>query len=201
MSPFGVIMTVILVGYAVYYGYNIVKDLYFDKSGDVVEQEAVEEKEVDITDELRDFTKFDANEDEKFAKARKEAEAAAKEREEGGFDNPDPTHGDSGEDSAKDNGMSDQEDAQSDDAGEKDQSVGQEGQEQQHDDADNDDTGIQDDDSDVQKADDAEFSKVIDSMKEIGDAPSMSGAMEVDDFEKMDDKQFEEVMFLTRKAA
>lgn len=201
MSPFGVIMTIILVGYAVYYGYNIVKDLYFDKSGEVVEQETVEEKEVDITDELKDFTKFDANEDEKLAKARKEAETAAKEREEGGFDNPDPTHGDSGEDTAKDNGTSYQEDAPSDDTDEGNQSAGQEVQEHQHDDADNDDTSIQNNDSEAQQADDAEFSNVIDSMKKIGNAPSMSGAMEVDDFEKLDDEQFKKVLFLARKAA
>lgn len=199
MSPFGIIMTIILVGYAAYYGYNIVKDLYFDKSGEVVEQEAVDEKEVDITDELRDFTKFDANEDEKIAKARKDAEAAAKERKENGYEAPDPTHDDNEAEHNEDKDTNDQEDEPTDEG---DKEKAPEGQEkQQHDNADNDDNSIQNNESEAQQADDAEFSNVIDSMKQISDTPEMSGAMEVDDFEKLDDEQFEKVMFLARRAA
>lgn len=81
-SAFGTIMTFILVLYIAYYAYNIIRDLYYDKSGDVVEEIAVDEKEVDIQDELKDFTRFDANEDEKVVQARKEDEEAAPLREE-----------------------------------------------------------------------------------------------------------------------
>ena len=60
---FGTFMTIIIIGYIGYYGYNIVYDLYFDKSGEVVSTVAVDEQEVDIKDELGDFTQFNADED------------------------------------------------------------------------------------------------------------------------------------------
>lgn len=60
---FGTSMTIIIIGYIGYYGYNIVYDLYFDKSGEVVTTAAVDEQEVDIKDELGDFTQFNADED------------------------------------------------------------------------------------------------------------------------------------------
>ena len=60
---FGTFMTIIIIGYIGYYGYNIVYDLYFDKSGEVVTTAAVDEQEVDIKDELGDFTQFNAVED------------------------------------------------------------------------------------------------------------------------------------------
>lgn len=56
-------MTIIIIGYIGYYGYNFVYDLYFDKSGEVVTTAAVDEQEVDIKDELGDFTQFNADED------------------------------------------------------------------------------------------------------------------------------------------
>ena len=56
-------MTIIIIGYIGYYGYNIVYDLYFDKSGEVVTTAAVDEQEVDIKDELGDLTQFNADED------------------------------------------------------------------------------------------------------------------------------------------
>ena len=60
---FGTFMTIIIIGYIGYYGYNFVYDLYFDKSGEVVTTAAVDEQEVDIKDELGDFTQFNADED------------------------------------------------------------------------------------------------------------------------------------------
>lgn len=60
---FGTSMTIIIIGYIGYYGYNIVYDLYFDKSGEVVTTAAVDEQEVDIKDELGDLTQFNADED------------------------------------------------------------------------------------------------------------------------------------------
>ncbi len=60
---FGTFMTIIIIGYIGYYGYNIVYDLYFDKSCEVVTTAAVDEQEVDIKDELGDFTQFNADED------------------------------------------------------------------------------------------------------------------------------------------
>ena len=60
---FDTFMTIIIIGYIGYYGYNIVYDLYFDKSGEVVTTAAVDEQEVDIKDELGDFTQFNADED------------------------------------------------------------------------------------------------------------------------------------------
>ena len=60
---FGTSMTIIIIGYIGYYGFNIVYDLYFDKSGEVVTTATVDEQEVDIKDELGDFTQFNADED------------------------------------------------------------------------------------------------------------------------------------------
>ena len=60
---FGTFMTIIIIGYIGYYGYNIVYDLYFDKSGEVVSVAAVDEQEVDIKDELGDFTQFNADDE------------------------------------------------------------------------------------------------------------------------------------------
>ena len=60
---FGTSMTIIIIVYIGYYGYNIVYDLYFDKSGEVVTTAAVDEQEVDIKDELGDLTQFNADED------------------------------------------------------------------------------------------------------------------------------------------
>lgn len=91
-SAFGIIMTIILVGYGGYYAYNIIKDLYFDKSDEVVQEEAVEEKEVDISDDVKSFEKYAANEDEQAAALRKAAEEAAQKREEEGDPTGDPTH-------------------------------------------------------------------------------------------------------------
>ena len=74
---FGTFMTIIIIGYIGYYGYNIVHDLYFDKSGEVVAVAHVEEQEVDIKDELGSFTQYDADEDRKIAdQKKKEAQAA-----------------------------------------------------------------------------------------------------------------------------
>lgn len=68
---FGTFMTVIIIGYIGYYGYNIIHDLYFDKSGEIVVADHVEEQEVDIKDELGSFTQYDANEDRKIAEQKK----------------------------------------------------------------------------------------------------------------------------------
>ncbi len=58
---FGTFMTVIIIGYIGYYGYNIIHDLYFDKSGEIVVAAHVEEQEVDIKDELESFTRIEAD--------------------------------------------------------------------------------------------------------------------------------------------
>jgi len=80
---FGTFMTIIIIGYIGYYGYNIIHDLYFDKTGEVVATASVEEQEVDIKDELGSFTQFDADEDRKIEdqkwKAREEQDKAEKE--------------------------------------------------------------------------------------------------------------------------
>ena len=68
---FGTFMTVIIIGYIGYYGYNIIHDLYFDKSGEIVVAAHVEEQEVDIKDELESFTQYDADEDRKIAEQKK----------------------------------------------------------------------------------------------------------------------------------
>jgi hypothetical protein len=91
-SAFGVAMGIILTGYGIYYAVNFIKDIFFDKSGEVVQEAAVQEQEVDIGDELKDFTKFNANENEAEVKARKEAEEAARRREEDGVEYGDPGH-------------------------------------------------------------------------------------------------------------
>lgn len=58
-------MTVILIGFVLYYAFWIIHDLFFDKSGEVVEGVRVEEQEVDIQDTLKDFHKFNAADDVK----------------------------------------------------------------------------------------------------------------------------------------
>lgn len=73
---FGTMMTVIIIGYIGYYGYNILHDLYFDKSGEVVATATVEETEVDIREELDGFTQYDADEDRKVAERKKTKEDA-----------------------------------------------------------------------------------------------------------------------------
>lgn len=73
---FGTMMTVIIIGYIGYYGYNILHDLYFDKSGEVVATAMVEETEVDIREELDGFTQYDADEDRKVAEQKEAKEAA-----------------------------------------------------------------------------------------------------------------------------
>ena len=70
---FGTFMTIIIIGYISYYGYNIIHDLYFDKSGEVVATASVEEQEVDIKDELGSFTQFDADEDRKIEEQKRRA--------------------------------------------------------------------------------------------------------------------------------
>lgn len=57
---FGTTMTFIIIGFAGWYAYCIIHDLFFDKSGEVVEGVRIEEKEVDIQDTLKDFSKFNA---------------------------------------------------------------------------------------------------------------------------------------------
>ena len=60
---FGMFMTIIIIGYAGYYGYNIIHDLYFDKTGEIVSTASIDEKEVDIKEELGNFTLYEADED------------------------------------------------------------------------------------------------------------------------------------------
>lgn len=52
---FGTVLTVVLIGYALYYGGLVIHDLFFDKSG-VVEAIAMEEEEIDISDEAQNFS-------------------------------------------------------------------------------------------------------------------------------------------------
>ena len=59
---FGMFMTIIIIGYAGYYGYNIIHDIYFDKTGEIVSTASIDEREVDIKDELGNFTLYDADE-------------------------------------------------------------------------------------------------------------------------------------------
>lgn len=73
---FGTFMTIIIIGYVGYYGYNIIHDLYFDKTEEVVATASVEEQEVDIKDELDSFTQFDADEDRKIAEQKRKAKEA-----------------------------------------------------------------------------------------------------------------------------
>lgn len=95
-SAFGIIMTFVFAGYLGYYGYNIIKELYFDKSGEVVQEEAIEEKEVDISDDVKDFEKYNANEDAQSAALRKAAEEAAQRREGEDSQTGDPIHENNG---------------------------------------------------------------------------------------------------------
>lgn len=60
---FGMFMTIIIIGYVGYYGYNIIHDLYFDKTGEIVSTASIDEKEVDIKEELGNFTLYEADED------------------------------------------------------------------------------------------------------------------------------------------
>ncbi len=60
---FGMFMTIIIIGYVGYYGYNIIHDLYFDKIGEIVSTASIDEKEVDIKEELGHFTLYEADED------------------------------------------------------------------------------------------------------------------------------------------
>lgn len=60
---FGMFMTIIIIGYIGYYGYNIIHDLYFDKTGEIVSTASIDEKEVDIKEELGNFTLYEADED------------------------------------------------------------------------------------------------------------------------------------------
>lgn len=78
---FGTFMTVIIIGYIGYYGYNIIHDLYFDKSGEIVVAAHVEEQEVDIKDELESFTQYDADEDRKIAEQKKKKAKATEEHQ------------------------------------------------------------------------------------------------------------------------
>ena len=59
---FGMFMTIIIIGYVGYYGYNIIHDLYFDKTGEIVSTASIDEKEVDIKEELGNFTLYEADE-------------------------------------------------------------------------------------------------------------------------------------------
>ena len=61
---FGIFMTIIIVGYAGYYGYNIIHDLYFYKTGEIISTASIDEKEVDIKEELGNFTLYEADEDQ-----------------------------------------------------------------------------------------------------------------------------------------
>lgn len=61
---FGMFMTIIIIGYVGYYGYNIIHDLYFDKTGEIVSTASIDEKEVDFKEELGNFTLYEADEDQ-----------------------------------------------------------------------------------------------------------------------------------------
>ncbi len=61
---FGMFMTIIIIGYVGYYGYNIIYDLYFDKTGEIVSTASIDEKEVDIKEELGNFNLYEADEDQ-----------------------------------------------------------------------------------------------------------------------------------------
>lgn len=61
---FGMFMPIIIIGYVGYYGYNIIHDLYFDKTGEIVSTASIDEKEVDIKEELGNFTLYEADENQ-----------------------------------------------------------------------------------------------------------------------------------------
>lgn len=63
-TPFGIAMMIIIGSYIAYYTFYLVKDIFFDKSGEVVQEATTEEHEMDIADELEDFARFNANDDE-----------------------------------------------------------------------------------------------------------------------------------------
>lgn len=60
---FGTVIIVVLVGYAIYYGGMIIHDLFFDKR-DVVEAVAIEEEEIDISDEAEGFRPIEVSKDD-----------------------------------------------------------------------------------------------------------------------------------------
>jgi hypothetical protein len=57
---FGVVLTVILVGYALYYGGMVLHDMLFAGQG-VVTEATMEEEEIDISDEARGFQSIVVN--------------------------------------------------------------------------------------------------------------------------------------------
>lgn len=61
---FGTILTVVLIGYALYYGGMVIHDLFFDKGG-VVEAIAMEEEEIDISDEARNFSPIEMSKEQR----------------------------------------------------------------------------------------------------------------------------------------
>ena len=61
---FGMFMTIIIIGYVGYYGYNIIHDLYFDKTGEIVSTASIDVKEFDIIVELGNVTLYEADEDQ-----------------------------------------------------------------------------------------------------------------------------------------
>lgn len=60
---FGTVLIVVLIGYALYYGGLVIHDLFFDKRG-VVEVAAIEEEEIDISDEAENFQPIEVRKDE-----------------------------------------------------------------------------------------------------------------------------------------
>lgn len=57
---FGVVLTIILIGYAIYYGGLLLHDLFFAGQG-VVTEATMEEEEIDISDEARKFQSIVVN--------------------------------------------------------------------------------------------------------------------------------------------
>ena len=57
---FGVVLTIILVGYALYYAGMVLHDLFFAGQG-VVTEATMEEEEIDISDEARNFQSIVVN--------------------------------------------------------------------------------------------------------------------------------------------
>ena len=84
---FGTMMTVIIIGYLGYYGYNIIHDLYFDKSGEVIVGTTVEETEIDIKEELDGFTQYHADEDRKVTERKEKEAKEAAENSDSSMDN------------------------------------------------------------------------------------------------------------------
>lgn len=205
-SAFGTVMTVIIVLYVAYYFYNIIRDLYFDKSGDVVKEVAVDEKEVDISDELKDFTKFDANEDEKI-----EQEAQAKLDEKDASDDAPVVHpmssgdgdGQGGQESSEEDhsrympGSSDEEDnGEDDNSGDSDESDNSdEGSVAQDESAEGKDDETADGSENLAESDDTEGQEQEGKEVEDGDKPTfIDSDVPGDDYISEDDEiQFDEV--------